>query len=143
MAVNETHIDAAPAEVFAFLADGKRYADWVVGAKCIRSVDPDWPAAGSKFHHTIGFGPIEIKDNTKVRSVEAPNWLVLEARLRPIGRATVKMEVLPEAGGTLVRMTEEPIGVSRFVKRLVDPPILARNAEALRRLKDLVAPDSD
>jgi hypothetical protein len=55
----------------------------------------------------------------------------------------VKLEVRPDGAGSEVRMTEEPVGVPRFVKRLLDPPILARNAEALRRLKDLVAPDSD
>lgn len=143
MAVNEIHIDASPEEVFALLADGKRYADWVVGAKYIRSVDPDWPAPGSKFHHTIGVGPIEIKDSTQVRSVDAPSCLVLEARLRPLGRATVKLEVEPADGGSLVRMTEEPINLPTIVKRVLDPPILARNAEALRRLRHLVAPSDD
>lgn len=143
MAVNETHVEATPEDVFAFLADGKRYADWVVGAKYIRSVDPDWPAVGSRIHHTIGVGPIELSDSTKVRAVDPPNHLSLEARLRPIGRAAVKLEVVAAEGGSLVRMTEEPIGLSRFVRRVLDPPILVRNAEALRRLKKLVAPAAD
>lgn len=141
--MNDIHIDASPQDVFALLADGKRYADWVVGAKRIRSVDPNWPAPGSKFHHTIGIGPIEIKDNTQVRSVDAPNSLTLEARMRPIGRACIKFEVEPDEGGSRVRMTEELINVPLVVRRLFDPPICARNAEALRRLRDLVAPPSD
>jgi len=140
VAVNDIHIYASPEDVIAFLADGKRYADWVVGAKRIRSVEPDWPAQGSKFHHTVGVGPVNINDSTVVRSVDPPNRLVLEARARPLGRAMVKLEVVPEDEGSLVRMTEEPINVPGFVKRLLDPPIFARNAEALRRLKDHVAP---
>ena len=73
-------------------------------------------------------------------SVDAPNRLVLEARLRPIGRAKVVMEIAPDGDGSLVKMIEEPIGVASFVKRIFDPAILARNAEALRRLRELVEP---
>ena len=39
MAVNDITIDAPPEKVFALLADGRQYAEWVVGAKRIRDVD--------------------------------------------------------------------------------------------------------
>lgn len=75
MAVNETTVAVPPEEVFALFADGKRYADWVVGAKRIRSVDPAWPQVGAKLYHTVGAGPLEVKDNTQVLEVEAPERL--------------------------------------------------------------------
>jgi len=41
-------MEATPEEIFAVLADGHAYDDWVVGAKQIRAVDADWPAKGSQ-----------------------------------------------------------------------------------------------
>lgn len=143
MAVNDVHVDAPPVEVFALLADGQRYADWVVGAKRIRSVDADWPKVGSKFHHTVGVGPININDSTIVRAVDEPRCLVLEARARPIGRAKVIMEITDDEGGSHIRMTEEPLHGPTVLKRLLDPSIQLRNAEALRRLRELLEPPKD
>jgi uncharacterized protein YndB with AHSA1/START domain len=88
-------MDATPEEIFAVLADGYAYADWVVGAKKIRAVDADWPTRGSQFHHEIGAGPIDIKDSSKVLEVDPPNRLVLSVRFRPAGTATVELTMEP------------------------------------------------
>jgi len=139
VAVNEIGVDCSPSEVFALFADGWRYADWVVGAKRIRSVDPSWPAVGSRLHHTVGLGPLEVKDNTEVLEVEAPHRLLLLARFRPIGRARIKFELQPDDNGScLVRMTEELLRAPEWVHTIVNPTIHARNAEALRRLRVLL-----
>ena len=53
-----------PAAVWAALADPGGYGYWVVGSKLIRDADPDWPAPGTRFHHTIGFGPFTVEDHT-------------------------------------------------------------------------------
>ena len=56
MAENHVRIDAPADAVFAVLADADAYAQWVVGAKEIRSSDPEWPNVGSRFYHSVGAG---------------------------------------------------------------------------------------
>ena len=47
-----------PQAVWDALADAGGYGYWVVGSKVIRDAEPVWPAPGSKFHHTVGVGPV-------------------------------------------------------------------------------------
>jgi uncharacterized protein YndB with AHSA1/START domain len=138
MATNEIHIDAPPDEVFALWADGCRYADWVVGAKEIRDVDPGWPKVGAKIHHTVGFGPITLDDNTEVVGLDEPKRLELDARVRPFGRARIELTVEADGTGSLVTMQEWVTGVPHLIKKGADVPIAARNVETLRRLKDII-----
>ncbi len=63
-------IATTPERVFAVLADGWFYAGWVVGASHIRQVDDDWPAVGTRIHHSIGAWPVQVKDVSIVRAVE-------------------------------------------------------------------------
>jgi uncharacterized protein YndB with AHSA1/START domain len=140
MAVNEIEIAAPPEKVFEVLADGRRYAEWVVGAKTIRDVDGHWPAPGSKIHHTVGVGPVELRDETEVVDVDEPRRLVLLARVRPLGEARVELALEPTPTGTKVIMEEHPV---RGVAETLDNPLLEnaiekRNDEALRRLKEHV-----
>ena len=51
MAIVEKVIDAPPEQVWAVLADGWTYSDWVVGTVHVRDVDDDWPRVGSELHH--------------------------------------------------------------------------------------------
>lgn len=138
MAANEIVVGVAPEAVFAAFACGERYADWVVGAKRIRSVDADWPAVGSRLHHTVGIGLLEVKDNTEVLAVQAPRHIVLLARFRPIGRARIELTVTEEAEGCRVRMVENLIRAPQWLSKAVDASIYARNAAALHRLRDLL-----
>lgn len=138
MATNEIHIDAEPDAVFAFWTDGWRYADWVVGTKDIRDVDAGWPHPGTKIHHSVGIGPIAVKDTTKVVAADEPRRLLLEARVRPFGRAGVELTVEPDSSGSLVVMREWVRGLPSWLQRLADGPITARNTQSLRRLKDAV-----
>ncbi len=137
MAVNEIYIEAPPGPVFDLLASGRRYAEWVVGAKRIRAVDDSWPQPGSRFHHAVGIGPFTIADSTKVLRFDRSGRIVLEARVRPFGRAEIELVVEPDGAGSRVRMSEAPIGAPDVLKRLLEPVIYSRNAEALRRLKEL------
>jgi uncharacterized protein YndB with AHSA1/START domain len=141
MATNSITIDAPPERVYAVLADGRTYAEWVVGAKRIRSVDESWPDPGSRFHHTVGIGPLQIQDNSEVLEVEPNRRLKLRVRARPAGEAHVTLTLTPTAGArTEVEMEEHP--VTGFAKRvdnpLFDAGLKGRNAEALRRLKNRV-----
>ncbi|HEU5252946.1 MAG TPA: SDR family NAD(P)-dependent oxidoreductase [Solirubrobacterales bacterium] len=141
MARNRVHIDAAPEEVFAVLSDPEHYPDWVVGAAGIRDYDESFPAVGSRFHHKVGSWPIGLKDHTEVTEIDAPRRIVLKAKARPLGTATIAIDLRESAGGTDLRMEEVP--GDRLTSLLTGNPVAdqvlrLRNAEALTRLKRLV-----
>lgn len=133
------YIPAAAEQIFAVITDATTYADWVVGAKEIRAVEPEWPAPGAGFHHTVGVGPLSTRDETRVRELDPPRRLSLRARAWPAGEAHVTL-LLEEAGaGTRVTMLEEPVsGPGRWLHNpVMDAAIHARNSVSLRRLARL------
>jgi uncharacterized protein YndB with AHSA1/START domain len=128
-----------PEAVWDALADAGGFGYWVVGSKEIRDADPEWPAPGSRFHHTIGFGPFEISDHTVALAAERP-WLIrVRAKARPLGTARVTLKMTELDGGTLVRMTENPDGLTSLlgVNPLIQLLTFGRNAESLMRLEEL------
>ena len=139
MALNEIHIDAPPERVFAVLADWRSYGDWVVGSRKMRGADPGFPAAGTRFHHQVGWGPLRLNDHTAVLEVDQPRKLVLKAKARPLGTAVVALEMKRENGGTRVYMREDPgDAATAFVfNPLTHLLVRGRNEESLRRLKRL------
>lgn len=143
MARNEILIDAAPEAVFALLSDPRSYGDWVVGSKEIRAADPDWPAAGAAFDHSVGLGWLTLSDRTSVLSARAPSCLELKARARPLPSARVKLRLEPEGTGTRVTMVEKPF--NSVLSVMIGPVghwlMKLRNTEALRRLKRLAEGD--
>ncbi|RSN26199.1 polyketide cyclase [Amycolatopsis sp. WAC 01416] len=133
-------VDVPPDAVFAVLADGWSYASWVVGSSHIRDVDEDWPAVGSRIHHSVGPWPLHIQDVTVVKAVEPGVSLSLEARGWPLGAPAVEVTLLPHGEAkTEVRMRESVVRgpgkvLPEAVQALVAKP---RNTEALARLADL------
>jgi uncharacterized protein YndB with AHSA1/START domain len=129
----------APEAVWDVLADPASYQYWVVGSKAIRDADPGFPAPGTKFHHTIGVGPLTVRDHTEVLTAERPRLMRLRAKARPLGTASVTLEMTAESGGTRVRMTENPDGP--FAILALNPALHVftklRNAESLMRLEEL------
>lgn len=139
MATNQRFMLAPPQAVWDALADAGGYGYWVVGSKTIRDADPEWPAPGSKFHHRIGVGPLTVEDHTESLEARAPELLRLRAKGRPVGTATVTLELRPRDGGTVVRITENPDGAYRALalNPLTHAITKARNAESLMRLEEL------
>jgi len=139
VARNSLHVDAPPERVFAVLADADAYGYWVVGSKEIRDADPGFPAEGTRFHHTVGFGPLTIKDHTEVVEVSPPHRLVLKAKARPLGTALVTLHADREGDGSRVTMVEDPgDGLTRLLfNPLTHLLVRGRNVESLRRLKEL------
>ena len=141
MARNETVVQASPDEVFAVLADGWAYVDWVVGCQKIRAVDEGFPAVGTAFHHRVGLvGPLTVADNTEVLVAEPGRKIVLQARARPMGTARVTLELEPFGQGTRVTIDEtagDMLTRLTSLNPLVDPLVKLRNVESLRRLKVL------
>ena len=139
MSTTVAYIKAPPDRIFDVLEDARTYAYWVVGCKEIRAVDPDWPAEGSVFHHTVGVGPVFTKDKTKVLCIESPRRLELQARAWPVGQARVALTVTESGAGSRVEMVEEPTaGPAKWLHNpLLDAATHARNTVALRRLARL------
>ncbi len=140
MPENTTTIDATPADVWKVLADGWLFPLWVVGASRMRDVEPDWPAVGSRIHHSVGVWPRLIDDNTEVLACEEEAALRLRARAWPLGEAEVLITLTPSDGQTEVSILEDASsGPGRFVPAVVrEPGITWRNTETLRRLALLV-----
>jgi hypothetical protein len=132
-------MQATAEQIWAVLADAKSYEHWVVGAKDIRDADGTWPAVGSTLQHTSGFGPFNLKDNTKVLESEQPRRIVLEARGRPLGIARIEMTMETRGEATLVKIVEEAVrpAPARAMNPALNPLIHSRNVETLRRLEEL------
>jgi uncharacterized protein YndB with AHSA1/START domain len=139
MADNEIVIRASCEEVWAVLADPKRYAEWVVGAQSVRAADGTWPEPGSQLHHSTGVGPATIDDSTRVLESDAPTHLKLLAHLGPLGSFEVDLRLEQAADGlTHVHMHEEPVeGISTLAGWPGDVAGRVRNKLSLARLKEL------
>ena len=137
-AENEIDIDAPPEAVWNVLAQPMLYDEWVFGAQAVRDADDQWPAPGAKLHHSVGVGPLAIDDETVVVESDPPRRLVLEAKVRPLGRFPVELELEPRPeGGTHVRMRESASDGPLEHVPGTDLAIGARNTLSLRRLKQL------
>jgi hypothetical protein len=139
MAITTKELSVTRDKVWRLLANGRRYADWVVGASHIRDVEPTWPAPRSQFHHTVGIWPVHLRDTTIVKECEVGQRLVLEARALPFGRARVEIVLEDIPAGTRIVMSEEACSpsIARWSNPLLTPLIHVRNMEALRRLAEL------
>jgi len=139
MATNERFMPVPPEAVWDALADPGGYAYWVVGSSEIRDADEQWPRPGSRFHHTVGAGPLKLDDHTESLEAHPPRMLRLRAKARPLGTARVTLTMTPQDGGTRVRMTENPDGLTAWLSLnpLTQVLVKARNAESLMRLEEL------
>ena len=140
MATTTRLINAEPDHVFAVLADGWTYSDWVVGTAHIRNVDAGYPAVGTEIHHKAGPWPVSLHDRTTVLECEPGRRLLLKVGLWPLGAGQVRFSLEP-VGAAATRIT--------MVEQFTDGPLLGlrnkindvalhlRNRESLRRLADL------
>ncbi|GAB2696905.1 uncharacterized protein YndB with AHSA1/START domain [Microbacterium marinum] len=136
MSRNTRLLACTPDDVFRVLADGWLFPSWVVGASRMRDVAEEWPAPGSRLHHSFGVWPVLIDDATEVVVYDPPRRLVLTAKGWPLGEARVDIQVKPHPEGCLVRIQEEAVaGPGSLVPRpVMDVALQLRNAETLHRL---------
>ncbi|HVL81871.1 MAG TPA: SRPBCC domain-containing protein [Actinomycetota bacterium] len=140
MAVNERVVDAPVDLVWSVLTDASTYPRWVVGARRFRYADPDWPEPGSAFHHEVGVGPLRLRDETRVESIEPSRRIVLLAKARPMGMARVAIEIAGSGHGTRVRLEERGAGplTAALWNPVLDRLTWLRNVESLRRFEGVV-----
>lgn len=123
------------------LADADRYPDWVVGASHTVDSDHEFPAPGARFQHRVGIRPLTLTDYTEVVALDPPRQIELKAKARPLGTADIAITLREVAGGTEVKMVEEP--GDRLTSLVASNPVAdailrIRNAEALARFKRVV-----
>ena len=130
------HCTATPGQVWAVIADGWTYSQWVVGNSRMRAVDADWPAPGSKTHHTIGLWPLTINDETVVEACTPGKEIVLNAKTRPFGVVRITLRLNETPTGCQIEMSEVPVGgpLSLVPRRLALAAVWPRNRECTWRL---------
>ncbi|WP_329563415.1 SRPBCC family protein [Streptomyces uncialis] len=140
MAVRHQLIRRPPAEVWAVLADGSRYGEWVVGPDSSRQTDGDWPRTGATLEYTIRLGPWSGTGRTVVRDVEPPRRIELEAESGRLGTARIAIEVRPWGEKSLVIVDEHPLRGpgGRLHNTALDSLLQLRNRKMLSRLADVV-----
>lgn len=128
--------NAAPADVWAIIADGWSYAAWIVGTSRIRAVEGNWPEAGSKIHHSVGAWPLLLSDETVSQHSEPGRLVKLQAKGGPVGEASVEIVLTADGTGTLIEMREDATeGPARILPHpLRQALIKPRNQETLTRL---------
>lgn len=140
MAVVEKVIPAPVERVYAVLADGWSYSNWVVGTAHIRDVDADWPAPGSQIYHQSAGWPMRLKDKTVVLASDPPHELVMRPHLWPLGELTVRITLTPlNERETRVTLAEDvTTGPMRWLRTKAEDLLMHyRNRETLNRLSDI------
>jgi uncharacterized protein YndB with AHSA1/START domain len=134
-------INATPAEVWAVLADPRRYSDWVVGTTESFGVEGEWPDEGSALRWETGVGPARAGDRTHVLRCEPRRRLDLRAELGALGAVDVHVELIADGDGTTAKLAEEATaGAARVASPVVDAVNAVRTAFSLERLKEIVEP---
>ncbi|ONK10173.1 SRPBCC family protein [Streptomyces sp. MP131-18] len=145
MAVRPVLIRRPPSAVWAVLADGTRYAEWVVGTAGSQPVEGTWPEVGAALRYTVKVGPATLHGRTVVRACEPVGVLELEAVSRLVGTARIGIDLRPWGEeNTLVTIDEHPLTGpgGRLHSMLSEALLQIRNRRMVRRLAQVVEADS-
>ena len=124
-------------DVWAVIADGWTYSQWVVGNSRMRAVDARWPEPGSTIHHSVGIWPLLLNDSTVVESCTPERELVLTAKGRPFGKARITLRLHDlDGGGCRIEMAEVPVSppLNWLPKQMALAAAFPRNRETTWRL---------
>jgi uncharacterized protein YndB with AHSA1/START domain len=140
MSFNSRQLNVGVDRCFATIVDPTTYPHWLVGAKSIREVDADWPHPGSRFHHVVGVGPLQLPDHTEVLAIEPGYRLQLKVKARPFITAVATFTVVGDDERCVVSIEEEPTirSLGNLVRVVMDPTVHVRNHRSLRRLAEYV-----
>ncbi len=140
MAIRNTLVKAPPQAVWKVLCDGYSYAEWVVGTREIRRVEPGWPGPGTSIHFTAGSGPLHLEDRTTSRIFEENKLLELEAHARPYGSVRISIQVLAWGEDSVVIIDEHPLRGSSLIYEnpIVELLLTLRGRRMLNRLAAVI-----
>ena len=133
-------VEASPAQVYAVLADGWAYSNWVTGTSHIRAVEADWPCRGQQAPPR--FGDLARRRSRRDRGREGG----ARGASRPDGalegrsaRPSVSIRLTAEGADTRVDLIETPsAGLGKWLDNPLTESLLARrNVESLARLAAL------
>ncbi|MET9776523.1 SRPBCC family protein [Streptomyces sp. NPDC006367] len=139
MAVRHRLIKTTPQAVWDVLADGTRYADWVVGTSSAAPKRGQWPQVGAALGYEVRLGPVCLRNETVVRRCEEGSVLELEAIAGPLGTARIAIELRPWGEQCLVIVDEHPLrGAGGLLHNMgVEAAIQLRHRAMLARLARL------
>ncbi|GGW48074.1 SRPBCC family protein [Streptomyces caelestis] len=109
MAVRHHLIRVRPRDVWAVLADGNRYAEWVVGTSESHPVRGQWPRVDAALRYQVRLGPVRLDNETVVRYCEEGTRLELEANAGALGTARIAIELRSWGEHCLVIVDEHPL----------------------------------
>ncbi|PPS72364.1 MULTISPECIES: SRPBCC family protein [Streptomyces] len=109
MAVRHHLIRVGPGTVWDVLADGHRYAEWVVGTSGSHPVRGHWPRTGAAIRYEVRLGPVRLENETTVRYCDEGSRLELEANAGLLGTARIAIELRPWGEHCLVIVDEHPL----------------------------------
>lgn len=109
MAVRHRLIKASPETVWSVIADGSRYAQWVVGTSASRPERGRWPQVDATIRYEVCLGPLRLGNETIVRRCVEGTALELEAQAGPLGTARIALELRPWGEDCLVIVDEHPL----------------------------------
>ncbi|MFH9011564.1 SRPBCC family protein [Streptomyces sp. NPDC017943] len=109
MAVRHHLIRVPPSAVWEVLADGNRYAEWVVGTSESHPVRGHWPHEDAAIAYQVRLGPVQLDNETVVRVCEEGSRLELEAKAGVLGTARIAIELRPWGENCLVIVDEHPL----------------------------------
>ncbi|MEV8596014.1 SRPBCC family protein [Streptomyces sp. NPDC052012] len=139
MAVRHRLIRTSPQTVWSVLADGSRYAEWVVGTSSSEPEHGHWPDLGAAIRYTVRLGPVQLSNHTVVRRCVRGETLELEAQAGALGTARIAIELRPWGEHCLVVVDEHPLhGVGGTLHNVaVEALIQLRHRAMLARLAEL------
>ncbi|GGR33244.1 SRPBCC family protein [Streptomyces netropsis] len=140
MAVRHQLIERSPEAVWAVLADGSRYGEWVVGTARSAPAQGTWPELGSAIEYTIRLGPWTASGHTYVRRCEPPHTLELEVDSGPLGTARIAIQIQPWDRHSLLIMDEHPLRGTgaRLHNTALDAVVQLRHRRMLGNLAGVV-----
>ncbi|MFI1539664.1 SRPBCC family protein [Streptomyces anandii] len=143
MAVRHRLIKTSPGTVWNVLADGNRYAEWVVGTSTSEPVRGHWPEVDSAIAYEVRLGPLRLHNETVVRHCEEGSLLELEAHAGFLGTARIAVELRPWGEHCLVIVDEHPLqGAGSIVHNVgTETVIQLRHRAMLARLAKVCEAD--
>ncbi len=137
--VSEVEIGRPPGEVYAYLTDPARFAEWQWGVVSARMVGDRQPAAGARFTTTTRIAGAEQRSTLEITDFRPPaEWAVrgVDGPVRVV--AAFAVEPVRDGVASRVRITLdfEGRGPGRvLVPTLVRPQAAGEAPRTLRRLK--------